>query len=53
MPPAKSKPEKTIVKPKRTAKTIYSRDEVAAIFERFKAANPEPKGELEHVNAFT
>jgi len=23
------------------------------IFERFKAADPEPKGELEHVNAFT
>ena len=53
MPPAKSKPEKTIVKPKRTAKITYSRDEIAAIFERFKAANPEPKGELEHVNAFT
>jgi endonuclease-3 len=26
---------------------------VAAIFQRFKAAEPEPKGELEHVNAFT
>ncbi len=26
---------------------------VAALFARFKAANPEPKGELEHVNPFT
>jgi endonuclease-3 len=26
---------------------------VAEIFARFEAANPEPKGELEHVNAFT
>jgi endonuclease-3 len=26
---------------------------VRAIFERFRAANPEPEGELEHVNAFT
>lgn len=27
--------------------------EVRDIFRRFEAANPEPKGELEHVNAFT
>jgi endonuclease-3 len=27
--------------------------EIRAIFERFRAANPEPKGELESVNAFT
>jgi endonuclease-3 len=26
---------------------------IHAIFERFRAADPEPKGELEHVNAFT
>jgi endonuclease-3 len=26
---------------------------IRQIFERFRAANPEPKGELEHVNAFT
>jgi len=26
---------------------------VRAIFERFRAAEPEPKGELEHVNAYT
>ena len=38
---------------KKTSKALYTRDEVAAIFERFKQQNPEPKGELEHVNAFT
>jgi len=27
--------------------------EITAIFERFREAEPEPKGELEHVNAFT
>jgi endonuclease-3 len=26
---------------------------IREIFERFQAANPEPKGELEHINAFT
>ncbi len=31
----------------------YSPDEVEAIFARFEAAEPEPKGELEHVNPFT
>ncbi|MGB8819216.1 MAG: endonuclease III [Rhizobiaceae bacterium] len=44
--------EKPLTK-KTAAKPLYSRAEVAAIFERFKQANPEPKGELEHVNAFT
>jgi endonuclease III len=34
-------------------KPVYSRDEVAAIFERFRQVEPEPKGELDHVNAFT
>jgi endonuclease-3 len=31
----------------------YSRDEVREIFRRFSVQRPEPKGELEHVNAFT
>ena len=26
---------------------------VAEVFRRFRAANPEPKGELEHVNPYT
>jgi endonuclease-3 len=53
MQSAKPKSEKTAAKPGRAPKIAYSKEEVAAIFERFKAANPEPKGELEHVNAFT
>ncbi|MBH0236243.1 endonuclease III [Methylobrevis albus] len=38
---------------RRRAAPRYSRAEVAAIFERFRQAEPEPKGELEHVNPFT
>ncbi len=30
-----------------------SRDEIEAIFAAFQRDNPEPKGELEHINAFT
>jgi len=37
----------------KSARSRYSRDEIIAIFERFKAQRPEPKGELEHVNAYT
>ncbi|MCO5160873.1 MAG: endonuclease III [Mesorhizobium sp.] len=42
-------------RPKRrpAARTAYSRDEIAEIFRRFSIQRPEPKGELEHVNAFT
>jgi endonuclease-3 len=35
------------------AALLYSAAEVEAMFARFAAANPEPKGELESVNAFT
>jgi endonuclease III len=38
---------------KAAKKIKYSRDEVTAIFERFRQVEPEPKGELDHVNAFT
>jgi endonuclease-3 len=38
---------------KKSARSRYSREEIVAIFERFKAQRPEPKGELEHVNAYT
>jgi endonuclease-3 len=31
----------------------YSPNEIEAIFERFREANPEPRGELLHTNAFT
>jgi endonuclease III len=38
---------------KRRAKQLYSKDEIREIFRRFAIQRPEPKGELEHVNAFT
>ena len=33
--------------------TAYSQAEIFEIFRRFEVQRPEPKGELEHVNAFT
>jgi endonuclease-3 len=61
---ARSKPASKTTKPKPPArvsvKTPPKRKlkqrppaEVRALFERFRAANPEPKGELESVNAYT
>jgi endonuclease III len=38
---------------KRRAKFLYSPDEIREMFRRFAIQRPEPKGELEHVNAFT
>jgi len=40
-------------RPTRRARSRYSRAEVEEIFRRFSVQRPEPKGELEHVNAFT
>jgi endonuclease-3 len=40
-------------KPRRRPKSLYTPDEVREIFRRFAVQRPEPKGELEHVNAFT
>lgn len=40
-------------RPRRVAGTLYTADEIAEIFRRFSVQRPEPKGELEHVNAFT
>ncbi|MGO4837879.1 endonuclease III, partial [Rhizobiaceae sp. 2RAB30] len=34
-------------------RSLYTPDEVHEIFRRFAVQRPEPKGELEHVNAFT
>jgi endonuclease III len=47
-------PSKTAAKPKILPMAI-PRDgaSITEIFTRLRAANPEPKGELEHVNAFT
>ncbi|MDA4845178.1 endonuclease III [Hoeflea poritis] len=38
---------------KRLTRSAYTRDEVSEIFRRFSIQRPEPKGELEHVNAYT
>ena len=57
-PAAKSKapavkPKKKIAAKKRLPRPKIKSDQIAAIFERLKKQNPEPKGELEHVNAYT
>jgi endonuclease-3 len=44
---------KNPAKKKRLPRSRYNRDEISAIFARFKAREPEPKGELDHVNPFT
>lgn len=46
-----AKPKKPAAK--RRAKSLYSSDEIREMFRRFSIQRPEPKGELEHVNAFT
>jgi endonuclease-3 len=46
-PAGKAAPRKRLARPK------IPRDQIAAIFARLAEQNPEPKGELEHVNAFT
>jgi endonuclease-3 len=52
--PAKASRLKTADAKTRVMRTsLYSPDEVRALFERFRAANPAPKGELLHTNAFT
>lgn len=38
---------------KRRGKPKYSKKEILEIFRRFSVQRPEPKGELDHVNAFT
>jgi len=46
---AGAKPRARVAKPT----SLYSPAEVHEIFRRFSVQRPEPKGELEHVNAFT
>ena len=38
---------------KRMPRRIYTEEEVRRIFKRFEKQNPEPKGELDHVNEYT
>jgi endonuclease-3 len=40
-------------KPNKLPRGPYSRAEIHEIFARFRQQRPEPRGELEHVNAFT
>lgn len=44
---------KRTVPPARARRSLYTPAEVHEIFRRFCVQRPEPKGELEHVNAFT
>ncbi|MBN8981223.1 MAG: endonuclease III [Rhizobiales bacterium] len=48
---AKAKPAAKAAKPKKPKP--WTEAEVAEAFTRFRAANPEPKGELEHINPYT
>ena len=55
-PPGKAKPRKKPARRgarKRLSRSAYTPEEVAEIFRRFSVQRPEPKGELEHVNAYT
>ena len=49
----KSAPKKKTAAKKRLPRPKIKADQIAAIFERLETQNPEPKGELEHVNAYT
>jgi endonuclease-3 len=54
--PPKSKPVKVVRVPARKkapAPRRWSEAEIVEAFTRFRKANPEPKGELEHLNNFT
>jgi len=52
---AKPKPAERSAPAKKSLKAIrpWTPAEVREVFSRFRKANPEPKGELEHVNPFT
>jgi endonuclease III len=50
----KTKPPKTKAsKTKASKQTAWTRAEVEEAFARLRAANPEPRGELEHINPYT
>ena len=62
--PKRAKPKSTKLKPTSERATAdaaaaagalpqWTEAQVAEAFRRFKAANPEPKGELQHINPFT
>src|SRR5215471_7023586 len=58
--PAKSKPAEPAVKPlakatpgRKIGSKPWSADEIDEAFRRFHKADPEPRGELEHINPYT
>ena len=53
--PKTAKPAAPVRKPakKKPVRSAYSAEEIRALFRRFEAADPEPKGELYSVNTFT
>ncbi|MBI3705157.1 MAG: endonuclease III [Rhizobiales bacterium] len=57
-PPARKdlkarKPAKAAAKPASVASKPWSAAQITEAFRRLRAANPEPKGELQHINPFT
>jgi endonuclease III len=48
-----TRPAKKSKAPKPKAPKPWTPQEVREVFERFRKANPEPRGELEHLNPFT
>jgi endonuclease III len=52
-PKSKVKKPAAIVARKAKKSALLSETEIREVFRRFHAANPEPKGELEHTNPFT
>src|SRR5690242_930544 len=50
---AKAKVVKKAVKPKTTKLKRWTAAEIHEAFSRFQTSNPEPKGELEHLNPYT
>lgn len=51
--PGDATSRRKVPKPGLRGKTLYTPGEIHEIFRRFAIQRPEPKGELEHVNAFT
>mgnify|MGYP001426024250 CR=1 FL=1 len=51
--PQRAGPPARKAAPKRGGRRLLGKPEIAEIFRRFAAANPDPKGELEHTNPFT
>jgi endonuclease-3 len=51
--PAKAGAKPSIVKPSLSSSKPWSHAQIEQAFRRLQAANPEPKGELQHINTFT